>query len=55
MYLKVINYTYWLRTWNYNCSLNDEHFEVTTYRIDGEYSDGRRPDKAEFTDDITKI
>lgn len=34
--------------------LNDEHFEVTTYRIDGEYSDGRRPDKVEFTDDITK-
>ncbi|MBR6967685.1 MAG: CCA tRNA nucleotidyltransferase [Ruminococcus sp.] len=28
-------------------------FEVTTYRIDGEYTDHRRPDKVEFTSDIT--
>lgn len=28
-------------------------FEITTYRIDGEYSDHRRPDKVEFTSDIT--
>lgn len=34
--------------------INGEHFEVTTYRIDGDYSDGRRPDKVEFTDDIVK-
>lgn len=29
--------------------LNEENFEVTTYRIDGEYSDNRRPDNVEFT------
>ena len=34
--------------------LNGEHYEVTTYRIDGDYSDGRRPDDVEFTDDIIK-
>lgn len=28
--------------------------EVTTYRIDGDYSDGRRPSSVEFTDDIIK-
>lgn len=28
------------------------HYEVTTLRGDGEYSDGRRPDKVEFVDDI---
>lgn len=28
--------------------------EVTTYRIDGEYSDSRRPDSVEFCDDITE-
>ena len=27
----------------------DEPIEVTTYRIDGDYSDNRRPDKVEFT------
>ncbi|MGL1894031.1 MAG: CCA tRNA nucleotidyltransferase [Spirochaetaceae bacterium] len=27
-------------------------FEITTYRIDGKYSDGRRPDKIEFTPSI---
>lgn len=27
--------------------------EVTTYRIDGEYSDSRHPDSVDFTDDIT--
>ena len=26
--------------------------EVTTYRVDGEYSDGRHPDSVEFTSDI---
>lgn len=29
-------------------------YEVTTYRIDGEYSDFRRPSRVEFTSDITK-
>lgn len=27
-------------------------FEITTYRIDGKYSDGRRPDKIQFTPSI---
>jgi tRNA nucleotidyltransferase (CCA-adding enzyme) len=31
---------------------NNESYEVTTYRIDGDYSDSRRPDSVEFTDDI---
>ena len=34
--------------------LDDESFEVTTYRIDGNYSDSRHPDSVEFTDDIVK-
>ncbi len=29
--------------------LDGETFEITTYRIDGEYSDGRHPDQVEFT------
>lgn len=29
-------------------------FEVTTFRIDGDYSDNRRPDTVEFTTDIVK-
>lgn len=33
--------------------LDTEHFEVTTYRIEGEYKDFRRPDKVSFVDDIT--
>lgn len=32
--------------------INDEPFEVTTYRIDGKYSDNRRPDKVEFTNSL---
>ncbi|MCD2348068.1 CCA tRNA nucleotidyltransferase [Clostridium guangxiense] len=27
-------------------------YEITTFRIDGEYSDGRHPDSVEFTDDL---
>jgi tRNA nucleotidyltransferase (CCA-adding enzyme) len=38
--------------------LNDENYEITTYRIDGKYSDNRRPDKVEFTtslkDDLSR-
>lgn len=30
-----------------------EPFEITTYRVDGEYSDGRRPDKVEFSSSLT--
>lgn len=34
--------------------LDGEVFEVTTYRIDGTYSDNRRPDSVSFTSDITQ-
>ena len=33
--------------------LDRQHYEVTTLRGEGAYSDGRRPDKVEFVDDIT--
>jgi tRNA nucleotidyltransferase (CCA-adding enzyme) len=33
--------------------LKGVHYEVTTLRGEGAYSDGRRPDKVEFVDDIT--
>lgn len=32
--------------------LKDNGYEITTFRIDGEYSDGRHPDNVEFTDDL---
>ena len=32
--------------------INNEGFEVTTYRIDGDYSDNRHPDKVEFTNNL---
>lgn len=31
-----------------------ENFEVTTYRIDGEYEDGRHPKSVAFTDSLTE-
>lgn len=31
---------------------NNEAFEITTYRIDGDYTDGRRPDNVNFTTNI---
>lgn len=31
---------------------NGLHIEITTYRIDGAYSDGRRPDAVQFVDNI---
>lgn len=34
--------------------LNHTPFEITTFRIDGDYSDNRRPDNVEFTTDIVK-
>lgn len=33
---------------------SDGQYEVTTYRIDGIYSDGRHPDSVKFTDQITE-
>lgn len=33
-------------------AMNEEHFEVTTYRVEGEYLDGRRPSEVEFVDHI---
>src|SRR6185369_11333407 len=33
--------------------LRGKHYEVTTLRGEGAYSDGRRPDKVEFVNDIT--
>lgn len=34
--------------------INHTPYECTTFRIDGDYSDSRRPDKVEFTTDIIK-
>ncbi len=34
--------------------LKDESYEVTTYRIDGEYTDHRRPDAVTFTDNLSQ-
>lgn len=31
---------------------NNVHYEITTYRIDGSYSDSRRPDSVSFTSDL---
>jgi len=32
--------------------MNDETYEVTTYRIDGEYQDGRHPDNVTFSETV---
>lgn len=32
--------------------IGDMHLEITTYRIDGEYKDNRRPDEVQFTSEI---
>lgn len=34
--------------------INKKVFEVTTYRIDGKYTDNRHPETVSFTDDITE-
>lgn len=34
--------------------INKEPFEVTTYRIDGDYSDNRRPDNVTFTNNLVE-
>jgi len=33
---------------------DDEAYEVTTFRVDGSYSDNRRPDSVEFVDSVYK-
>lgn len=33
---------------------NHKGYEVTTYRVDGEYHDGRHPDSVEFTSSLTE-
>lgn len=35
-------------------TIDGEVYEVTTFRIDGKYTDNRRPDSVEFTDDLIK-
>ncbi len=32
--------------------INGENYEITTYRIDGEYKDGRRPENVQFTNQL---
>ena len=32
--------------------LDDKNYEITTFRVDGEYSDNRRPDRVEFVCDV---
>ena len=34
--------------------LEGEHVEITTYRVDGEYRDGRRPEEVSFTRSLTE-
>ena len=34
--------------------LDNKAYEITTYRIDGKYSDGRHPDKVEYTSALTE-
>ena len=34
--------------------INGEQYECTTYRIDGKYSDNRRPDNVTFTNDLVE-
>ena len=34
--------------------MGPEGFEVTTYRIDGDYKDGRHPENVSYTDDLTE-
>lgn len=34
--------------------MNKDFYEVTTFRIDGEYEDGRHPDEVIFVDDVIK-
>lgn len=46
------NYATGLQHGTVTVGLNDEHFEVTTFRVEGEYTDGRRPDEVIFVQTI---
>lgn len=49
------NYTYFdagLKHGTVSVVFDKEVFEITTYRIDGQYSDNRHPESVTFTDDI---
>ncbi len=35
-------------------AINGENYEITTFRRDGNYPDGRRPDRVDFVSDITE-
>jgi tRNA nucleotidyltransferase (CCA-adding enzyme) len=34
--------------------MGENHFEVTTFRVEGEYKDGRRPEEVKFVSDIVE-
>jgi len=34
--------------------IGNDHYEVTTYRIDGDYKDGRHPEQVSFTDRLSE-
>jgi tRNA nucleotidyltransferase (CCA-adding enzyme) len=34
--------------------IDGENYEITTYRVDGDYTDNRRPDNVTFVSDVTK-
>lgn len=48
---KIFERTYdtGIRHGTVSVAVNDDIFEVTTYRVDGQYSDSRRPDSITFT------
>lgn len=48
---KIFDRTYdtGIRHGTVSVAVNDDIFEVTTYRVDGKYSDSRRPDNVSFT------
>ena len=33
---------------------DEDYYEVTTYRVDGEYTEGRHPDEVKFVDDVVE-
>ncbi|PHV70522.1 CCA tRNA nucleotidyltransferase [Sporanaerobium hydrogeniformans] len=51
---KIFNRTYdtGIKHGTVTIILNKEHYEVTTYRIEGEYKDFRRPENVDFVEDI---
>ena len=34
--------------------IGDNGYEVTTFRLDGDYLDGRHPENVEFTNDLSE-